>query len=309
MKDGSFNKLNCAFETSHTDKIISLKVCKPLPSRSVSTVSTESYFLSGGADTLVCKWSTQMDSKEPLWMNEMKVHDGHSGLVTAVAAFTEKTIGPEGEVVEDVRIVTVSADMTGIVWDINTGAELHKFYDNSHGHTQSINAIACFETETKSFAFTVGADATIVKWDLASFKALDRVKGLHLESIRAISLYSANGDDPISVTVGDDCKVCCYDWGQEKVLWMLTDVHMDLVVAVDVNVMVVNDSKLPVVLTGSIDKTSKLIRDGVLDSGALEGHSGAVSAVALLALDLPNQNFAVTSGMDAVILVWDVLSK
>jgi WD40 repeat protein len=281
-----------SFEDGHTDTILDMRLC---------TWQGTSYLLTGSDDNSMCVWLPTSEATyftSPIKTICGSSTDGHTGLVTAVATCNTEI---DGEMV----IITASSDLSAIVWGMDTGTQIRKL---QNGHTRKILSAVCFEPKQgKPSVFTAGADMTIIKWDLSSGDILARITDLHQDVIRSITVYSFDGVNPISVSVGEDFSVGFYDW-THKVREVLNDVHMAIINSVDSMVTIIDDVETAVVITGSEDKTARIIRNGVLNATSLTGHASPVIAASLLDVDT-YQKLAITASDDAYIMVWDIFTS
>jgi WD40 repeat protein len=281
---------NVKYEEGHTDDILDIRICN---------YGDKNYLLTGSEDNSLSVWfPVETGTTKPLLTIANPNTDGHTGLVTAVATCNTEVDG-------ETCIVTASSDTTAIVWGLISGKQLRKL---SNGHTRKITSAACFEPKVGNpVVFTAGVDLNIIKWDLTTGDILAKIGDLHQDSILSISLYSFDGMNPTTVSVGEDFAVGFFDWNK-KVRDLLNDVHMSNINAVESMVVTISGVVTAVVITGSADRTARIIRNGVLNASSLVGHLSPIISVALLDVDT-YQKLAFTASDDGVIMVWDVYTN
>jgi len=133
--------------------------------------------------------------KEP-FQREMR---GHMGSITGLA------------VSKDGRVVSVSDDGTGIVWDPATGKPQARLRHNSRDNKMEIRAVACTSPQSEqNWCLTGAVDGIARLWDmdmLAARPTRELSKG-HTKPINCVA-FSPNGR--WCATGSDDNSVCVWD--------------------------------------------------------------------------------------------------
>ena len=200
---------------------------------------------------------------------------GHTGEVYS-AEFS-----PNGKL-----ILTASEDGTAIIWDVETGKQLHCL----KSHRYSISSFS-FSTDGKKIV-TASRDKTAKIWDVKTGKLLYTLKG-HSKGLRDVS-YSPDGKKIVTASADKTAKI----WNAEtgKVLHSLKG-HT---APINKALFSPDDKKI---VTASSDKT---VRIWDAETGkllhVLEGHSNEVSTVSLSPV---GNTIASVALYDKKVGIWD----
>jgi WD40 repeat protein len=221
---------------------------------------------------LILRWRTHWESPAL-----ERILAGHQGLVTSAA------VSPDGR-----RIVSGSDDRAVTVWDLRSGARLHRLF----GHQDLLASVAVSPDGRRIVSGSL--DATSVVWDLESGAQLHRLVG-HQGWVRSVAV-SPDGRRIISGS--NDQTVAVWDLESGTQLLRLTG-HGGPVTSVAVS----PDGRH--IVSRSLDGT---VAVWDLESGArlrrLTGHRGWCPFVAVS----PNGRRIVTAWCDRTLAVWDLWS-
>src|SRR3990167_5239096 len=191
--------------------------------------------------------------------------NGHAWSITSIAIYNDK-------------VVTGSCDKTAIIWDLNTGKQLHIL----NGHTDCMLSVAISGDKVVTGSF----DKTAIIWNLNTGKQLHTLKG-HTDCIRLVAI---SGDKV--VTGSDDETAIIWNLNTGKQLHTLKG-HTDCIRSV-----AISDDKL---VTGSYDETA-IIWD--LNTGkqlhTLNGHTAWIRLVAI------SGDKVVTGSCDKTAIIWNL---
>jgi len=219
---------------------------------------------------LILRWRTLRESPA-----RVRILSGHQNGVNCVA------VTPDG-----LRIVSGSGDNTIVVWDLETGTQIHRF----SGHQASVNSVAVSPDGRR--IVSESSDHTVAVWDLETGTQIHRLTG-HQDRVRSVAV---SPDGRRIVSGSDDHTVAVWDLESGTRLYQLTG-HRDWVRSVALS----PDGRR--IVSGSDDRT---VAVWDLESGTrlhqLTGHQGFVSSVAVS----PNGRRIVSASFDGTVAVWDL---
>lgn len=216
----------------------------------------------------------------------LKTLEGHTGAINAICMSNDQQ-----------KIITVSEDHTGRVWDI----KMEECIGVLEGHTSYITN-CCVSDD---YIFTASADCNIRQWDLKTYECVRIFEG-HSSTVNKIIysqglLFSGSYDRTArcwDVQTGDLLRTF---EGHRRSLFPILLVsnskrrqtHIDL------------DSNDGLLITGSADFTAKSW--GMNSNKCLVTFKKHTGAVLCLAIDSNNKTLF-TGSTDMIICVWDLLS-
>jgi WD40 repeat protein len=218
---------------------------------------------------------------------ELRRLKGHAG------GFDAMEMTPDGREVRAVAVtpdghsaVSASWDRTLRLWDLDTGAEIHRF----EGHTGGVNAVVV--TPDGRRAVSASYDGTLRLWDLDTGAEIHRFEG-HTGGILTLAMTP---DGRRAVSASNDRTLRLWDLGGGLGLRHLED-HASGVTSVAMT----PDGRRAV--SASYDGTLRLwdLGSGV-ELRRLEGHTSGVTSVAMT----PDGRRAVSASYDGTLRLWDL---
>lgn len=187
------------------------------------------------------------------------------------------------------RILTVSADQSAVLWDAESGQELHRYSE----HKSPVTAGA-FRPDGNEVA-TGGGDTVIRLWDPATGKTNLTLPG-HTGVITAL-VYSPDGKRLYSASA--DKTVHIWNIAEKKSLYTMQQ-HRSVVTSLAVNL----DGSL--LASGGADNMIRIWRtsDGS-EVRSLIGHTGAITGLAFS----PGGTLLASVGADGVTRIWDPATR
>lgn len=243
------------------------------PVRDVVLSPDGHYAATAGFDDLAILWSVAE-------RRQLTRFYGHGAGVNAVAFLPPQ---PGGTLP---RIVTVSDDGTGRIWDGDTGSVIHIL----EGHAKKVVGVAV-SPDGKTIA-TASWDRTLRLWDADTGTLLDTLEG-HADSVNDL-VFSPAGDRLYSV--GYDGSIRVWPLGGEDPPFLFARVGFPI------NGVALSGDGTTLV-TGSADRTVRVWNTGdrSLVREWAEVHDGAVLSVAISA---DGRSFA-SGGVGGTLLLWD----
>ena len=187
------------------------------------------------------------------------------------------------------RILTVSADQSAVLWDAESGQELHRYSE----HKSPVTAGA-FRPDGNEVA-TGGGDTIIRLWDPVTGKTNLTLPG-HTGVITAL-VYSPDGKRLYSASA--DKMVRIWNIAEKKALHMMEQ-HRSVVTSLAVNL----DGSL--LASGGADNIIRIwrTRDGS-EVRSLIGHTGAITGLAFS----PGGTLLASVGADGVTRIWEPATR
>lgn len=186
----------------------------------------------------------------------------------------------------DNRYLTVSADQTAVLREINSGKELQKYSE----HKAPVTA-GCFRPDGNEIATGGGGDFVIRLWDPATGKTNATLTG-HTGVITAL-VYSPDGKRLYSSSADKSIRI--WNLADKKVLFKL-DQHRSVVTALALNL------EGTLLASGGGDNIIRIWRThDASELRSLIGHSGAITGLAYS----PGGTLLASVGADGITKIWD----
>jgi WD40 repeat protein len=206
---------------------------------------------------------------------------GHDNWVLSVA------FSPDGR-----TALSGSADKSLILWDVESGNEIHRLGDEASGHSDWVWDVA-FSPDGR-IALSGSADNSLILWDVESGKELHRFTG-HTDEVRSVA-YSPDGHNVLSGSRDTTVRLWDRESGEELRRF---EGHTDEVRSVAFG----PDGST--VLSGSADNNLILwdVKSGK-EIHRFNGHTGLVLSVAFS----PDGRTALSGSADKSLILWDIAS-
>ncbi len=228
--------------------------------------------VSASDDGTLRLWDLTSEDGEP------EVLEGHNS-VNAIA------------VIDENQIVTASRDGTLRVVNITTGEEVRKL----EGHENWVREVA---VNGKQLAVSASDDKTLRVWDLGTGETRQILEG-HDDGVTAVAWV----DERHVVSASSDSTLRLWDVESGGEIRVFEKKHKDAVNSL----AVIGNGDSRCVISASSDKT---LRKWDLETGKelqkLEGHIGAINAVAEIPGGPSSQCRVVSASSDHTLKVWDV---
>lgn len=188
-------------------------------------------------------------------------------------------------------LVTADEDNNVNVWDVATLECLHTLRE----HNQRV-WLAAFSPDGQTL-LSISDDRTAKFWDVSAGKSLSTLVAYS----NWVSAVAFSPDGETLASTHEDCLVRLWDISAKKTKKILSG-HTDIVSTVSFAPQNCSQSNIPMLVTGSYDKTIKLwhtLTGELLQT--LEGHNNWVWSVAFS----PNGNTLASCSHDRTIILWD----